>query len=611
MKILLTAINAKYIHSNLAVYSLKAYSDKYRDSRENVQVLFREFTINHRIDEILEELYLEKPDVLCFSCYIWNIDYVKILIKELKTLIPGMDIWLGGPEVSYNGEEMLEKFSELTGVMYGEGEKVFTNLCDYYGEIGETRNRMEQPGEIDVKGIVYRNGGMLRNPPELPVDMSQLPFPYADKIRQEDGTTILVPNDLTEQLEHRIIYYESSRGCPFSCSYCLSSIEKSLRFRDLELVKKEIQFFIDHKVKQVKFVDRTFNCKKSHAVAIWKYILENDRGITNFHFEIGADLLSREETDILGRMRPGLVQLEIGVQSTNDATIQEVSRHMNLSDLKQSVSRIREFRNINLHLDLIAGLPYEDLQTFRKSFNEVYQMYSDQLQLGFLKVLKGSAIAEKKEKYGLVHKSYPPYEVMYTDWLGFDDVLLLKSVEDMVENYYNSGQFSCSLRYLEKYFEDPFEIYFELGKYYGEHYQKNVRHARIDRYNILLDFYRERCGCKNEQLFGEIMVFDLYARENMKTRPAFAPDVREYKRLFRSISDQFRLNHTEHVEIISEQAYRELALCGAELRRVSATWKEGECVHPDDISGKKIIYFDYNKRNPLNHNAEVYEVIWN
>lgn len=612
MKILLTAINAKYIHSNLAVYSLKAYADKYRNYSEKISVFFREFTINNMIDEILEELYLEHPDVLCFSCYIWNITYIKAMIKELKVLLPCTDIWLGGPEVSYDAEETLLEYQEITGIMYGEGEKVFTNLCDYYGETGDTRCRLEAVGEQDrdsmkmnLKGIVYRNGEIFHNCPELPVDMSDIPFPYGDNVLQEDGTKVLIPNELTGDLEHRIIYYESSRGCPFSCSYCLSSIDRSLRFRDLELVKQEIQFFLDYRVKQVKFVDRTFNCKKSHAVSVWRYILEHDNGITNFHFEIGADLLNDEEIDLLKQMRPGLVQLEIGVQSTNDITIQEVSRKMRLPDLKKAVSQIREFHNINLHLDLIAGLPYEDLETFQKSFNDVYRLYSDQLQLGFLKVLKGSAIAGKKEQYGIAHKSFPPYEVMYTEWLSFDDVLLLKRVENMVENYYNSGQFTYTLRYLENYFEEPFDLYNELGNYYEKHFEKSAKHARIDRYYILLDFFRNRENHTDDKIFKEIMMFDLYLRENMKTRPSFADDVKGYKRLFRSISEQLGLNHMEHVEVISEQAWRELILQGVKFRQVSV---KSEYVH-EAVYNKKILYFDYTKRDPLNNNAEVYEVI--
>ena len=336
-KILLVAINAKYIHSNLAVYCLDAYARKYSEAVKDgrVSVIYREFTINQQIDEILEEIYREKPDVIGFSCYIWNISYVMTLIKELKVLLPNTDIWLGGPEVSYNREEILQEHPEITGVMCGEGERVFASLCDYYGNDTE--------GEFD-------------STPPQPIDLSSLPFIYADEAETEQGTE-LVPNALFQSLRHKILYYETSRGCPFSCSYCLSSLDKAVRFRSIDKVLKEIQFFLDHQVSQVKFVDRTFNCNKSHATAIWKYIAQHDNGITNFHFEIGADLLGEEELEILKNMRPGLVQLEIGVQSTNDITIKEVSRKMDLVRLKEVVQKLRGFQNINLHLDLIAGLP--------------------------------------------------------------------------------------------------------------------------------------------------------------------------------------------------------------------------------------------------------------
>lgn len=625
MKILLTAINAKYIHSNLAVYSLRAYAEKYREPAEKVlpEIAMREFTINHSIDEILKELYQEQPDVLCFSCYIWNITYVKLLIKEIKALLPDTDIWLGGPEVSYDAEEFLQEASELEGILYGEGERVFTNLCNYYAKIGNTRCRLRResghdknmeinPDEIiSLNGMIYRIGKeqgdyknkIICNPPESPVDLSEIPFPYADSEVQKDGTEKLIPNALIKDLEHRIIYYESSRGCPFSCSYCLSSVEKYLRFRDLESVKKELQFFLDYRVKQVKFTDRTFNCRKSHALSVWNYLLEHDNGFTNFHFEISADLLDEEELELLKKMRPGLIQLEIGVQSTHEKTIQEINRTMKLPDLKRAVARIRGFENINLHLDLIAGLPYEDLTIFRRSFNDVYHMRPHQLQLGFLKVLKGSAVAEKKESYGMVHKSFPPYEVMYTKWMSFDDMLILKGMEDMVEKYYNSGQFTYSLKFLEQFFKDPFELYYELAKYEKEHFKKSEKHARIDLYYILLDFYRKRQKGGRENLFMEILTFDLYLRENMKTRPEFAFDVRPYKKLFRSISESFGEKTAGHVEIFSEEVWG--ILHDVEWKRIFVKSK----FEFENLQKKRLVYFDYTKRNPLNHNAQIYEVI--
>lgn len=588
MKLLLAAINAKYIHSNLAVYSLHAYAKEYSQAvREGkAEVGYREFTINQSLDEILEELYQEHPDVLCFSCYIWNITYVKTLMKEMKTLLPDIDIWLGGPEVSYDGERLLTEYPELTGVMCGEGEQTFSSLCDYYGAAGCTRASCHgKTDSIDVPSICYRQEKICVNKPGEPVDMSKIPFPYSEK--------------LVGNLEHRIIYYESSRGCPFSCSYCLSSLDKTLRFRDLELVKQELQFFIDKKVAQVKFVDRTFNCKKDHAFAIWNYILEHDNGVTNFHFEIGADLITQEELDLLQQMRPGLVQLEIGVQSVNQDTIREVSRKMNLEILKKQVLTIRKWNNINLHLDLIAGLPYEGLDSFKHSFCEVYRLYPDQLQLGFLKVLKGSNMERYRDKYGLAYRSYPPYEVLFTKWLTYDDMLELKTVEDMVENYYNSGQFVLSLQYLENYFDTPYEMYSQLGNYYKEHFAKQAKHTRIARYEIFLDFFHEVCSTKDDVL-KELMTMDLYMRENMKTRPSFAPDVMGYKKVFQEIGRVCGRMQAQHIDCISAGTWDWLVKQGITFE------KKTVCLETE--TEDKILYFDYDDRNPLNYNAKVYEI---
>lgn len=623
MKILLTAINAKYIHSNLAVYNLKAYAEKYCVEKKRCQIKIREFTINHSIDKILGELYQEQPNVLCFSCYIWNITYVQFLIKEIKALLPDTDIWLGGPEVSYDTKEFLWEFSEPEGILYGEGEQVFTNLCDYYAKIGSTRCQLRKINFneiIDFNGIIYqikedcgKKTEIICNPPEPPIDLSKIPFPYADRKIDDNGTKQLVPNTLIKDLEHRIIYYESSRGCPFSCSYCLSSVEKYLRFRDLEIVKQEIQFFLDYRVKQVKFTDRTFNCKKSHAMSIWKYLFEHDNGVTNFHFEISADLLDEEELELLKKLRPGLIQLEIGVQSTYEKTIQEINRTMNLPKLKKAVAQIREFNNINLHLDLIAGLPYEDLKIFRKSFNDVYNMQPHQLQLGFLKVLKGSAVAEKKQDYGMVHKRFPPYEIMYTKWMSFDDMLILKGMEDMVEQYYNSGQFTYSMKFLEQFFKDSFELYYELSKYEKQQFDKEKKHARVDLYYILLDFFRSRQTAKMQELlevFQEILVFDLYLRENMKTRPEFAFDTVSYKKIFRSISENFGQGAAGHVEIFSEEAWK--ILHNVKQKLYDVKWEEIFIKSELDIKslkGKNLVYFDYHARNPLNYNAQIYEII--
>ena len=413
MNILLTAINAKYIHSNPAVYSLRAYACRYGGSRYEEEIRIAEYTINQPVDEILMDIYERCPDILCISCYLWNISYVEQLIREIPKVLPETKIWLGGPEVSYNAREMLDGYPGLAGVMCGEGEQIFLELLETYAAGNE-------PEEI----LTAREA----------LDLSSIPFIY----------------EHIEDFENRIVYYESSRGCPFSCSYCLSSIDKCLRFRDPDLVRRELQFFIDHEVPQVKFVDRTFNCRHDHAMAVWSYIKEHDRGITNFHFEVAADLLNDEEIALIRSMRPGLIQLEIGVQSTNPDTVREIRRRMDLVKVEGNVAAVREARNVHQHLDLIAGLPYEDYDSFARSFDRVYAMKPDQLQLGFLKVLKGSLMHEKTEEYGLVYQDRPPYEVLSTKWLSYSDVIRLKKIEEMVEVYYNSGQFRNTMEQLEQ-----------------------------------------------------------------------------------------------------------------------------------------------------------------
>ena len=516
MKILLTAINAKYIHSNLAVYSLQAYAKKYGQEAE-----IAEYTINHRMDFILQELYKKEPDVLCFSCYIWNFSIVCELIEEIHKLRPELPIWLGGPEVSYECEKFLEKYPMVTGIMRGEGEATFLQLCEFYNN---------HTCLADIKGIVFRNteGEMIVTAEREPLDMDELPFCY---------------NNL-EDFEHRIIYYETSRGCPFRCSYCLSSIEKSLRFRSLELVYAELQFFLKKKVPQIKFVDRTFNCNHQHAMSIWRFLQEHDNGITNFHFEISADLLTEEEIAFIAKMRPGLIQLEIGVQSTNPKTVEEIRRMMDLERLCQVVQQVKEPDNIHQHLDLIAGLPFEDYETFRHSFDEIYALHPQQLQLGFLKVLKGSYMYENRQNYGLKYHTKPPYEVLETNWLTYTELLKIKYVEEMLEVYYNSAQFEMTMQVLEQAFVSPFEMFLKLGEHYEKHGLFFMNHSRIRRCEILLDFIKE-WDKEHLELYQETLTFDLYYRENMKSRPYWAPEVSLFKEEDRRICGKHKNVHLE------------------------------------------------------------------
>lgn len=547
MKILLVACNAKYIHSNLAVYDLQAYASDYAD-----HIVLKEYTINQQKDDIMRDIYLEHPDVVCVSCYIWNLSFVKELMADLIKILPGADFWAGGPEVSYDAEKFLTENSEFKGVMVGEGEETFKELAGYYVE--------KNPQDLkDMTGICYRDGDqIIHNGWRQIMDLSSIPFIYKD----------------LSEFKNRIIYYESSRGCPFSCSYCLSSIDKKLRFRDTETVKKELQFFIDNKVTQVKFVDRTFNCKHDHAMAIWKYINEHDNGVTNFHFEISADLLREEELQEMSTMRPGLIQLEIGVQSTNPDTIKAIHRTMDFEKLKGIVDRIHSFGNIHQHLDLIAGLPYEDYDSFRHSFNDVYALKPQQLQLGFLKVLKGSHMMEMCREYGIVYKTQEPYEVLSTKWLDYDHVLKLKTVENMVEVYYNSGQFQNTLEYLEKFFPDAFSIYERLGSFYMEKGYGDVSHTRMRRYEILLEFLEDVPEISMDQVKDQ-MVYDLYLRENLKSRPGFARDQKPFERQVWDFRKREKVAKNAHVEVFADGT---------------------------------VLLFNYADRDPLTNNAHVTDV---
>lgn len=577
MKVLLGAVNAKYIHSNLAVYCLKAYAEKYGDTSDEISI--GEYTINQQLDEILRDIYKRKPDMLCLSCYIWNLTYVEEICREIKKVMPQIIIWIGGPEVSYDGVKVLERLPEVDGVMKGEGEQTFCDLLHFYQD-------KTVDGLQNMKGIVYREqtGQIVENEWRKTMDLSKVPFVYENM----------------ELFEHKIIYYETSRGCPFSCSYCLSSIDKCLRFRDLELVKKELQFFIDHKVPQVKFVDRTFNCKHDHAMTVWRYIKEHDNGITNFHFEVAADVLKDDEIELISDMRPGLIQLEIGVQSTNIDTITEIHRKMDFKKVVDIVTRINAGHNIHQHLDLIAGLPYEDLESFKQSFQDVYEVRPEQLQLGFLKVLKGSYMEKQKENYGLVYKDTPPYEVLYTKWLPYEDVLVLKKVEEMVEVYYNSSQFSNTLRLLEKEFDTAFALYDTLARFYEEKGYDKVSHSRIARFEILYEFIQTITAEENLVLYKELLTYDLYLRENVKKRPDFAGDYTLQKDELRYINEEILLKDER------------LAYLGQKnMRKFSHMEQFDHAVNEDFKETKTILLFDYQNRDPLTNQATVYPITMN
>ena len=589
MKVLLAAINAKYIHSNLGIYSLKTYGEKMLKEwglAEQAEISLAEYTINHQMEQILQDIYKRKPDVIGFSCYIWNISYVKVILADIRKVLPDVKIWAGGPEVSYHGEAFLKEEPAVDLVMMGEGEITFAHFL---------KALLEGEDLKQVPGLMVRNadGTFTDTGFRQVMDMSQIPFPYAFMDMKE--------------LEHRIIYYESSRGCPFSCAYCLSSIDKKLRFRSLDLVLPELEWFLQAKVPQVKFVDRTFNCKKSHAMAIWQYIRDHDNGVTNFHFEIAADLLDKDELDLLSTMRPGLVQLEIGVQSTNEKTLEAIRRKTDIEEIREITETINSWHNIHQHLDLIAGLPWEDLESFKKSFNDVYEMEPEQLQLGFLKVLKGSYMEELIPTCDLLYSAAPPYEVLCTKWLSYGDVLELKDIEEMTEVHYNSRQFTCTLKELEKEFDTPYEMFSFMAGYYNKNHLFGISHSRIARYEILWKIIQERLekngkcetqgkpenGGVSEKLeqYRDLLMTDLYLRENVKSRPTFARDLSDFKDFVREFF-QREEKTPEHLSGYEGYDSRQMA----------------KMAHLEPLRDGTYLLFDYKKRDPLSYNARTVRV---
>lgn len=581
MRVLLIAVNAKYIHSNPAVYSLRAYAQAALGDQPEVGIEIVEYTINQNTENILADIYRHRPDIAAFSCYIWNWNTIQELLPELPKLLPDTKLWLGGPEVSFHAEKILAQYTQLTGIMVGEGEETFTQLVRFYHA---------PKGQLqDIPGLVLPQG---RTQPRELTDMSKLPFLYED----------------LGKFQNRIIYYESQRGCPFRCAYCLSAIDKSVRLRDIETVKKELQYFLDHKVSQVKFIDRTFNCNAAHALAIWRYLLENDNGVTNFHFEIAADLMTEEELEVLKQMRPGLIQLEIGVQSTNEQTLHAINRYMSLEHLRQVVDKIHSFHNIHQHLDLIAGLPYEDYDSFVTSFNDVYAMRPQQLQLGFLKVLKGSPIEERAEEYGIVYNSRPPYEVLYSRWLPYDDVLRLKGIEEMVELYYNSCQFTHTLPVLEKEFSSPFAMYEALSQYYEEKGYYINTPARAYRYQVLLEFAQQKAPARSE-LYAQLLTFDMYLRENLKSRPAFALCWQQGEEEKEQVRAFYRQEAQTPQYLTGYEGYQPQQLM--KMTHIEyftyPVWQQN--MKMTQLSQKTAILFDYQKRDPLTYDAAYYMVI--
>lgn len=605
MKFLLVAVNSKYIHTNPALFSLQAYASYYSPNiSEHIDLA--EYTINNRTEEILSGIYKQKPDVLGFSVYIWNVSQVLSLVRELKKILPHVPIWLGGPEVSYRPEEVLESYPEITGIMLGEGEQTFLELVEYYVERKNVKDATELYADScsknlnkiytedfirlkEIAGLYFReNQELTKTTDRALTDLSKMPFLYHD----------------LDKFEHKIIYYETSRGCPFRCSYCLSSIDKKVRLRDINMVKEELQFFLDRKIPQVKFIDRTFNCNHVHAQTIWQYIKEHDNGITNFHFEIGADLLNEEELQLLNTLRPGAVQMEIGVQTTNEKTLHEICRVMDIEKLKQIVARLHQGKNIHIHLDLIAGLPYEDYDSFKNSFNEVYLMRPEQLQLGFLKVLSGSYMKEMAEEYQISYTSQPPYEVLSTKWISYDEICRLKQIEEMVELYYNTNQFTYTIAYLERFFETPFALYEAIANFYEENGYFINTPSRTYRYEVLLKFTQT---LTDSEVIKELLTMDIYLRENAKSRPDFATDITLYKDKINGFyrkeeklreSDAHLLKNYEDCDPRTMVRMMHMELYYFDILSNNPTYQR--------MDAPLFVLYDYKARNPLTYDAKTY-----
>ena len=653
MRFLLCGINAKYIHSNLAIFSLKAYAD--RKKIPGAEIILKEYTINNYVEDILQDLYEEKADVVIFSCYIWNISFVRELAAELKKVSPDVKIWAGGPEVSYAANKFLMENPAFDLIMQGEGEEVFSELirltveekCRIKDVYKQSESKKVLSGIVEKRYSIERKQAVKEEKdiedkhfagednvyPTNYIDMSKLQKLQGIAVRDFSGEAALgnaesnignktkiintgfatlmdmdtipfVYEDF-HLFEHKILYYETSRGCPFCCSYCLSSVDKTVRFRSLPIVKKELDAFLEAKVPQVKFVDRTFNCNRQRAIDIWSYLVEHDNGITNFHFEISSDLLGEEELELFAKMRPGLIQLEIGVQSTNGETVDAIHRHMDLDKLFHYVDRVHELGNIHQHLDLIAGLPYENYERFGVSFDDLYAHEPDQLQLGFLKVLKGTVMEEEVKKYNILYRNQPPYEVLGTKWLSYDEIILLKGVEELVELYYNSGQYTLTLKYAVPFFESPFRFYEMFSAWYrGKSYHK-LNHNRLEKYNILREFLREHIDENEWDNLDEIMLYDMYLRENVKGRPAWAKDTAQYKKEWKALyREQGEKLFPEDVQAGIYDSKRAANQSHIEVFEINIKKFE----QSGQVEKKQVFcLFDYSRRNPLNRAARTVE----
>lgn len=491
MKVLLVGVNSRFTHSNLAIRYLKAFTEDL-----NYKCIIREFSINDRVERIVQEIIAEKADIVAFSCYIWNKDYVKQISDLIKLIDNNIKLLYGGPEVSFESEKYL-KDSLADYLIEGEGEETYREFIECI--IADTHRKLKE-----VKGLYYKeNGGILYGGKRKLMDLNKLVFPYT----------------MEDDLNNKIVYFESSRGCPFNCKYCLSSTIRGVRFMDVERVKKDLQFLIDRKVRLIKFVDRTFNCSDEFAMGIWEYLMSLDTE-TTFHFEISADILNDNQLKLLEKAPKGRFQFEVGVQTTNNEVLKNINRFVVFEDIKKQVVRLNKYGNIKQHLDLIAGLPGEDLKSFKKSFNDLYTIEPDEIQLGFLKILKGAPMKEEVDKWGIVHSPYTPYEILKTNDISYEEIILLKRVEEMVDKYYNSQKFKTILKYFIPKFEAAFDFYLSLGTFFYNKGYLSRSISSVEYYKVFLEFNSEFLHLDNK-IIKEIVKFDYLKFNKKKWMPDF------------------------------------------------------------------------------------------
>ena len=573
MKILLSTLNAKFIHSSLALRYLRSYAQSSFPSIDLVEYTINDVTLN-----VVADIYKRQPDVVAFSCYIWNIRETLDVIRNLKKICPNLPVILGGPEVTYDADEWMKKHPEIDVIAIGEGEQTFLELLQVYQEALQTN---EPPRLRDVAGIAYRDGEYVRfSMPRAQIEeMDSIPSPYADHL---------------DELNNRVVYFEASRGCPFKCQYCLSSIEDGVRYFSLERVKEELQRLINHGVKTIKFVDRTFNINKKYALEIFQFLIDNHNG-TVFQFEITADILRADVLDFLTENAPpGVFRFEIGVQSTNDETNRLVQRIQRFDRLSRTVTQIKESKKIDQHLDLIAGLPEEDYQSFRKTFNDVFALRPEELQLGFLKMLRGTGVRARAANHGYVFMDEAPYEILGNNVLSFADMQKIKRVEDVLEKYWNAHRMDHTLEWiLANQFESPFDFFQSFGDYWENQNWSRIGHQLEDLFTRLQSFLQV------QQLEGldhvvSLMKFDFLSNQKHRPRKLWWEDVMEKEEMQETFStvygqrDRLREDFAEHASV--EKDYFKHTLATKVSFDIEAWLKTGEVIEGDFTL---VVYYPY------------------